>query len=233
MKALIVVLAICCLCGCVKEKDMTPACRKWTVEINNPEATVVVENGRLVVDIPHPKTFKDVRLVQQQKGGENYAEVGAWLKGTIQAASQNDKPAVAEMRLSFGYQHANGAAFIGKSVSSGGAYKGYVNDKVKWHSSIGQFTFFATGTSAFFEPNHQFQPVETPLVSAAEKNLYLDFGVDPGIAHRNPIASLHAEVDLVQFGDYTSRSVIFTQGQNQKYLGFEIDLFECNSLKNE
>ena len=39
------------LSGCVEEK--APGCGLWKLEINNPEASVKVENGRLIVLYPY------------------------------------------------------------------------------------------------------------------------------------------------------------------------------------
>ena len=46
------IVGVMLLNSCVEEKDMTPDCGKWEVEINNPEATVNIENGLLIIDIP-------------------------------------------------------------------------------------------------------------------------------------------------------------------------------------
>nr|WKN38810.1 hypothetical protein K4G66_08850 [Tunicatimonas sp. TK19036] len=219
------------LYSCKDEDDTSASCGKWEVEINNPDATVSIENGSLIVNIPNPKTFKDVRLIQHQAKDQQYSQVGLWLNARIDAEPiELGNTVMAEIRASFGYEVANGASFIGKSVTSEGWYKGFVNDRQAWHSQTGSFIFYAKGTEAKFEENHNFNPVEIPMVSAAPKVLYLDFGVDPSVAHLNPIASLHAEVELIQFGDYTPHGSIYKHGQNQEYLGFKLDQFDCNSL---
>ena len=223
--ALHIVLSSC------TEEDSSASCGEWEIETNNPEATVWVEDGWLKVDIPNPKTFKDVRLIQHQASGEEYPQVGLWLNGRIDAEPiETGQTAVAEMRASFGYEAAHGAAFVGKSATSAGWYKGFVNDEQAWFSQTSSFVFYAEGTGAKFEENHNFTPVEIPLVSVAPKALYPDFGVAPSIAHLNKIASLHAEVDLIQFSDYTPQEALYKQGENKKYLGVALDQFNCNSL---
>ena len=220
--------------ACVKEDDRTPACGKWEVEINNPEASVKVANGRLIVDIPNPKSFKDVRLIQVQEEGALHSVVGTWFDGTIDAASLTDEKAYAEMRFSFGYQASAGTTFIGLSVDADGNRKGYVNEKRVYTSISGPYFYYAKGTSAILEPKHETNPLEIPLISAASKVFYIDFGVDPAISRVNPIASIHAEVDFVKFGDHvlTPYDESLRDDNEKKDLGFLWDEFDCNSLKN-
>lgn len=220
------------LSGCVEEK--APGCGLWKLEINNPEASVKVENGRLIVDIPNPKTFKDVRLIQQQADGELHPEVGLWFNGTLDATSLTQEDAYAEMRFSFGYQAGDGATFLGLAVNSEGHRKAYVNEQSVYSSKTGTYFFRAEGTSAYFEKNHDINPLQIPQISAAAKVFYIDFGVDPAIAHHNPIASLHAEVDFIKFGDHVLTP--FDESElrdiDKQKLGFRWDEFDCNSLIN-
>lgn len=220
--------------GCVTEDDRTPPCGKWEVQINNPEATVKIENGKLIVDIPNPKSFNDVRLVQVQQGDELYSTVGAWFNGTIEASSSTAQKAYAEMRFSFGYQISTGVTFLGMAVNSEGSLKGYVDEKRVYSSQSGTYFYYTEGTSAIFEKNHEINPIPVSPISAAAKVFYIDFGVDPAIAHLNPIASLHAEVDFVRFGDriLTPFDVLEMDEEDKKGLGFLWDDFDCNSLKN-
>lgn len=222
------------LVSCVEENDYTPNCVKWEVQINHPEATAIIDNGRLIVDIPNPKSFTDVRLTQVQEDDELQAEIGAWFNGTIDAISSNDQKAYAEMRYSFGYQASKGTAFIGLAVDSEGNRKGYVNERRVYSSKAGPYFYYAAGTSAIFEPNHEINPLEIPQVSAAAKVFYIDFGVDPALVRVNPIASIHAEVDFVKFGDHvlTPFDESELRDDQKKDLGFRWDEFDCNSLKN-
>lgn len=222
------------LSGCVEEADQTPACGKWVVEMNNPEATVKVENGKLIVDIPNPTSFRDVRLVQVQEDDVLHAVVGTWFNGIIEANSLTDEKAYAEMRFSFGYQASADNSFVGLAVNSEGNRKGYVNEKSVYSSKSGTYFYYAKGTSAVFEKNHEINPVEIPQVSAAAKVCYIDFGVDPAIAHLNPISSIHAEVDFIKFGDHvlTPFDESERKPDDRKDLGFLWDDFDCNSLKN-
>lgn len=227
-------LLLALLCGCVEEADRTPDCARWEVEINNPEAAVKVEDGRLIIDIPNPISAKDVRLIQVQEKGALHAVVGMWFQGIIEAASLTDEKAYAEMRFSFGYSASPGVAFVGMAVNSEGNSKGFVNDRRVYSSVSGKTFFYAEGTKAVFEQNHEINPIELPQISAAAKTFYMDFGVDPAIAHLNPIAAIHAEVDFIRFGDRVlSLFDISERSDDQKKdLGFLWDDFDCNSLKN-
>ncbi|WP_421871997.1 hypothetical protein [Marinoscillum sp.] len=236
MKFIVVALTIAALItlsSCVKEDDRTPDCTKWEVEVNNPEATVKVKDGRLIVDIPNPTSFKDVRLIQVQEDGELHAVVGSWFNGTIDAISATDQKAYAEMRFSFGYQANAGTTFIGLAVDSDGNRKGYVNERRVYSSIAGPNFYYAEGTSAIFEPNHEINPLEIPQVSAAAKVFYMDFGVDPALSRVNPIASIHAELDFVRMGDrvLTPFDISERSEDQMKDLGFQWDDFVCNSLK--
>ncbi|MDN4164547.1 hypothetical protein QWY31_03485 [Cytophagales bacterium LB-30] len=221
------------LFGCVVEDDRTPPCTKWEVQINNPEASVKIENGKLIVDIPNPTSFTDVRLVQVQQN-ELHAVVGAWFNGTIEAQSSNEEKAYAEMRFSFAYQANIPNSFVGMAVTSEGALKGYVDDKRVYSARGGNYFFYAEGTSAVFETNHELNPQAISPISASSKVFYIDFGVDPAISHFNPIASLHAELDFVKFGDRVLTPFDESQmkEKDKKGLGFVWDDFECNSLKD-
>jgi len=103
---LIVILFIGTFISCVVEDTPSLNCGKWDVEINNPDATVTVENGVLIVDIQNPKSKKDVRLIQRQTENENHPEISIGI--TL---------------LDFQWTGVNGGASRDSQISASVAYK--------------------------------------------------------------------------------------------------------------
>lgn len=234
IKIIVLFAVIATLSSCVKEDERTPACGKWEVEINNPEATVKVENGRLIVDIPNPQSSKDVRLIQRQSTDYTSAEIGAWVDIRSFDVVGVDKPSFdAQITSSFAYALQPEQSFIALSTGNyrkRGFYNGvevYTDDKKFTNSMHGK-----AGTIQF-EVSHAYNAVQTVSpISASAKLYYLDFGIDPALTRNNPTASIHAEVEQVVFGAYVDSQREPLDGFLDEVLGFKLDFFDCNSLKN-
>ena len=227
------------LSACVKEQDLTPVCAKWQVEINNPEATVTIDNGYLIVDIPNPVGATDVRLIQQQDPSVNDGEIG--MAVDIEDLSWEG----IEGRATYDPQISISSAYVSSPDQPfiRATYNGFKNvyyvagtEVFSRQEGNGRFPnelmFYASGEIAEFErDSRQFS---TSLISAARKFIYLDFGIEPG-SRPTATQSMHVEIDLVIFGDYTtfisqSSGLVLVTGYNPTQYGFAHDPFDCNSL---
>lgn len=227
------------LCGCVKEDVRTPDCSKWQVEINNPEATVTIADGYLMVDIPNPVSATDVRLIQRQDPSVNDGEIGmavdiedlSW--EAIEGGASFDP----QISISSAYASSPDQPFI-RATYNGFKNVYYVAGKEVFSRQDGngrfpnELMFYASGEVAEFERDSRQFP--TNLISAAQKFIYLDFGIEPG-ARPTATLSMHVAIDLVIFGDYTefisqSSGLVLVTGYNPTEYGFAHDPFECNSL---
>ncbi len=224
--------------SCVDEKDISVDCQKWQVEINNPEATVTIDNGYLIVDIPNPVSATDVRLIQRQDPSVKDGEIGmavdieelSW-EGIDGRATYDP-----QIGISSAYASSPDIPFI-RSTYNGFRNVYYVNGVQVFSKQDGngrlpnQLMFYASGEIAEFERDSRQFP--TNLISAAQKITYLDFGIEPGSRPTNT-QSMHVEIDLVFFGDYTefisqSSGLVIVTGSTTGY-GFLHDPFDCNSL---
>ena len=225
------------LVGCVKENNPVEDCGKWEVEINNPEATVKIEDGKLIVDIQNPKTVKDIRLIQRQDPLINHPEIGAALSivkfqtTAVKAASRD-----AQISMSVAYETNPSKPFIrasyGPDISNYYVGDAKVFDRMQGNGRLpSELLLFASGEKAAFERDAR--TFDTPLISAASKVFYLDFGIDPFITREFPTKSIHIELDIFIFGNYTGTQNTLTMptGYNKTNYGFIHDLFDCNSLK--
>lgn len=214
--------------------DPEPECVKtWTVEINNPEASVKIENGRLIVDINNPKTPQDVRLIQIQDPSSLTDEIGIGIDVPVfETVPVHTSLADAHVKASFAYQQNPGQPFISK-VSGQYGSRGYsMGAEVYRNFSTDSFSFYATGTEAKFNQERGTNPFhEIPLVSDEAKILYIDFGINPTFTNQNPTQSIHAEIEIVAFGDYTEGDFNLVTGYNKVQYGFRVDEFFCNTLK--
>lgn len=227
------------LSACVKEQDLTPECGKWQVEINNPEATVTIENGLLIVDIPNPTSATDVRLIQRQDASVNDGEIGmavdieelSW-EG-IEGRATYDP----QISISSAYVSSPDQPFI-RATYNGFKNTYYIAGTEVFSRQDGngrlpnELMFYTSGEVAEFERDSRQFP--TSLISAAQKLIYLDFGIDPGSRPTNT-QSMHVEIDLVIFGDYTefisqSSGLVLQTDYNPTEYGFAQDPFDCNSL---
>ena len=58
------------------------------------------------------------------------------------------------------------------------------------------------------------------------------FYVRSGALNVNPTQSIHAEIEIIAFGDHTENpSVSLVFGYNLLQYGFRVDEFVCNTLK--
>jgi hypothetical protein len=237
IKLLLIVLSAIILTSCGSESDADPSCAKWEVEINNPEATVKVENGKLIVDILNPKTAKDIRLIQRQGTNDNFAEIGAGLTiAAFETTGVNTASRDTQVSMSFAYTSSPNSPFIratyGTDISN---Y--YVNEQNVFsrQDSFGRLrndlVLFAKGEIAAFERDDRTFPI--PLISVAPKVFYLDFGVDSNITRQFPTKTIHIEIDIIIFGQYanTKNPIQLITGYAPTTYGLFIDPFDCNSLK--
>ncbi|HCX22061.1 MAG: hypothetical protein CMB80_19400 [Flammeovirgaceae bacterium] len=237
IKMVIGIVGVMLLNSCVEEKDMTPDCGKWEVEINNPEATVNIENGLLIIDIPNPETAKDVRMIQRQAPDVNDGEIA------MAVDIENLSWEGIEGRATYDPQISISSAYVAspdqpilRATYNGFKNVYYVNGSEVFSRQEGRYPnelmFYASGEIVEFErDSRQFA---TSLISAAQKLVYLDFGIEPSARPTNT-ASMHVEIDLVIFGDYTkfisqSTGLVLVTGYNPTKYGFYHDPFECNSL---
>jgi len=214
--------------------DPEPECIKtWTVEINNPEATVTIENGRLIVDIQNPKTPQDVRLVQVQDESSLTGEIGIGVEVMVfETVPVHQTLADAHVKASFAYQQNPDQPFLSKVKSQYGS-RGYsMGMEVYRNFSSDSFSFYASGTEAKFNKASGATPFhEIPQVLSAAKICYLDFGINPLFSNSTPTQSIHVEIDIVAFGDHTGGNVSLVTGYNKIQYGFRVDEFFCNTLK--
>ncbi|GAB3327304.1 hypothetical protein GCM10027429_00980 [Marivirga atlantica] len=207
--------------------------KTWTVEINNPEASVSIENGILIVDIQNPKTPQDVRLIQLQDENSLIGEVGIGITvNALETVPQRSTTSDAHIKASFAYQQNPDQLFLSKVYGQYGS-RGYSMGKEVYRNySTDYFAFYASGTEAKFNTSRGSTPyAEIPLVSSAQKLCYLDFGINPSFSNGEPTQSIHAEIDIVAFGDYTEEGVKLVSGYNRVQYGFRVDTFFCNTLK--
>lgn len=239
MKKILLVVTLGLLCAsCVKEENVVASCGKWQVEINNPEATVKVENGKLIIDIENPKSAKDVRLIQLQDPAVNSPEIGlAVAIADFKWVGVNNAPSRdAQISASVAYASSPNAPFIyavngadkstyyieGAEVFSRLEGNGRINDELM---------FFASNDKVAFERDSRTFPAK-PL-SVASKIVYLDFGINTAITREYPTQSIHIELDIIIFGQYTGNQnpIELPTGFNPSNYGFSHDQFDCNSLK--
>jgi len=226
--------------SCVDEDAPEVNCGKWEVEINNPEATVKVENGVLIVDIENPKSKKDVRLIQRQSNMDNHPDIGIGIDiadfewtGVDGGASRD-----AQVSASVAYKASPDTPIL-TSVYGADKSTYFVEGKEVFSRMQGngrvplEVLFFAQGETAAFERDARTFPMT--LLSAAPKEVYVDFGIDPSITRQNPTQSIHYEIDIIKFEQYTNTQnqiVMVTGTKNgDKNYGLAHDTFECNSLK--
>ena len=221
--------------SCVEEKDMTPDCGKWEVEINNPEATVVIEDGILVIDVPNPKTAKDVRIIQRQSSEYIGSEVGVYLSGGITEAVPVDEYSHDyHVKYSFAYVSDPENPFITR-INGGYGNQGYFyGEKVYESFQSGSNYIFGEADEVVFDTRSP-NPIksETPI-SASPKLFYIDVGVNPARNNGRPTASIHVEIDWIKFyGSILTQfdETQFTEKDKQRF-GFKWDDFDCNSLIN-
>ncbi len=219
--------------ACVKEQDLTPVCAKWQVEINNPEATVSFENGYLIIEIPNPKTEKDVRLIQYQDESFTSSKGGTYVQGGITEILPTETNSFSpHIKASFAYQAKPDDFFVSTAVGFYGK-RGYYNGKeVYTNLNGGALEFFGEGTMLKFEqsssPN---STVEVSSISAEPKIYYLDFGINPFWTRSIPVEFIRIELDHVFFGDHVGEGVALSGSWAEETFGFKNDVFDCNSIK--
>lgn len=215
--------------------DPEPECIKtWTVEINNPEATVKIENGMLIVHIENPKSAKDVRLIQVQDADKSNGEIGVGVDLRVyEVVPVNERATDSHIKASFAYAQNPDQPFLSKVRGSYGS-RGYsMGEEIYTNfASNDNFSFYAKGTQVKFNDERAPNALqEIPLVSSAKKIFYLDFGVNSTFTKGNPTKSIHAEINLIAFGDHTSGGMQLVSGYNPVQYGFRVDEFFCNTLK--
>lgn len=239
MRNILLVVALALICAsCVEEENITTSCGKWEVEINNPEATVRVEHGKLIIDIENPKSSKDVRLIQVQDPTINDPEIGlaisiadfTWV-GVNNGASRD-----AQISASVAYASNPNTPFV--EAVNGADKSTYYVEGVEVFSRLSGFgrisnelMLFASQEEVAFERDSRTFP--TKPVSVASKIVYLDFGINTGFTRQNPTQSIHVELDIIIFGQYTGNQnpIVLPTGFNPSNYGFIHDSFDCNSLK--
>ncbi|MEZ4945599.1 MAG: hypothetical protein R2804_08735 [Cyclobacteriaceae bacterium] len=236
----IFILFLSTLFSCVEEDVPGINCGKWEVEINNPDATVTVENGFLIVDIENPKSKNDVRLIQRQTNSDNYPDIAIGIDiekfqwtGVDGGASRD-----AQISASVAYKTSPDSPIL-TSVYGADKSTFYVEGSEVFSRMQGfgrvpnEVLFFAKGEAAAFERDARTFPMT--LLSVAPKVVYVDFGIDPFITRQNPTQSIHYEIDIIKFEQYTNTQnqiVMVTGTKNgDKNYGLAHDTFECNSLK--
>ena len=225
-------LLLLMLCNCFQEENPVENCQKWTLEINNPEATVGITEGRLVIDILNPKTEKDVRLIQYQNPDHMSGEVGAW----IQISAFDFEGAIGgsvdtHIRSSFAYATQPDDLIISLVTGGYGKRGYYLGEEIYYDARGTNNNFHAEAESVQFEVDHAINSIQSiPTISATPKIYYLDFGVNPFWTRSNPTASIHVEIDLIAFGNYVDRPMIPLDGFESEKLGFKIDEFDCQSF---
>ncbi|MEP2668618.1 MAG: hypothetical protein ABJH04_06480 [Cyclobacteriaceae bacterium] len=226
--------------SCVDEDAPEVNCGKWEVEINNPEATVKVENGFLIVDIENPKSNKDVRLIQRQSDSDNHPDIAIGIDMTdfqwtgVDGGASRD----AQISASVAYKTSPDSPIL-TSVYGADKSTFYVEGAEVFSRMQGfgrvpnEVLFFAKGEAAAFERDARTFPMN--LLSVTPKVVYIDFGIDPSITRQNPTQSIHYEIDIIKFEQYTNTQnqiVMVTGTKNgDKNYGLAHDTFECNSLK--
>lgn len=241
MKNLLIYLFILsAFISCVDEDAPGTDCVKWEVEINNPDATVTVENGFLIVDIKNPKSKNDVRLIQRQSDDVNRNEIAIGITltdfqwtGVAGGASRD-----AQISASVAYKASPDSPIL-TSVYGADKSTFFVEGKEVFSRMQGagrvpnEVLFFAKGEVAAFERDARTFPVT--LLSIAPKVVYVDFGIDPLITRQFPTQSIHYEIDIIKFDQYTGtqNQIVMVSGtkNGDKNYGLAHDTFECNSLK--
>ena len=237
MRTALLFIALFTLFSCGGELaplDPEDKCVKtWTVEINNPEASVKIENGFLIVDINNPKTPQDVRLIQVQDNSYLSGEIGIGIAvNTLETVPTRSNTADAHIKASFAYLQNPNEPFLSKVYSQYGS-RGYsMGQEVYRNYSTDYFAFYATGTLAKFNSDRGATPYhEIPTISSAQKLCIIDFGINPSFSIGEPTQSIHAEIDIIAFADYTEEGVRLNTDYNKVGYGFRVDEFKCNTLK--
>lgn len=236
----IFILLLSTLFSCVDEDAPGSKCGKWEVEINNSDATVTVENGLLIVDIKNPKSKNDVRLIQRQTEADNHNDIsiGITLKDFQWTGVDGGASRDAQISASVAYKSSPDSPIL-TSVYGADKSTFFVEGKEVFSRMQGfgrvpyEVLFFAKGELAAFERDARTFPMT--LLSVAPKVVYVDFGIDPFITRQNPTQSIHYEIDIIKFEQYTNTQnpiVMVTGTKNgDKNYGLAHDTFDCNSLK--
>lgn len=233
-----IVLVAISLTACVEEDNLVPDCSKWQVEINNPEATVVVQNGRLIIDIPNPQSDRDVRIFQIQPSGVNDPEIAIGVDiANFQWESLKGLSRDTQIKASMAYE-ANPDNLILESIYGADKSTYRVEGKeifsrLASHGRLpNEVLFYASGEIAAFERDDRTFPVS--LVSVAPKVVALDFGINSSLTRQSPTASIHIELEQVIFEKYTGNKnqIILVTGNNNTNYGLVHDVFDCNSINN-
>lgn len=235
-KAIYLLLFIICLTvSCSEDESDDSTCKKWELEINNPEATVVIQGGKLIVDITNPTSSTDVRLIQRQPSDFEEAEVAMSLAiADFQSTGLDGASRDAQISISAAYQASANAPFV-KSVygidQSRYFYEGeFVTSMFQGAGrKPDEITFYVNEGDVIFQRNQQ--PLTVNAITTAPKVFYLDFGIDPSITREEPTANIHIEIELMIFEDYTqnTRPILLPTGAVSRY-GVLHDDFDCNSL---
>ena len=219
------------------EEGTEISCGKWNVEINNPDATARVENGKLIVDIENPESDKDVRLIQTQDPSVNTPDVALSIaiaefssQGVGGRASRD-----AQISASFAYEAAPNTKIIESIYGADRSAFRVGNEEVFYRMEGNgrvpdELIFSAVGSQAAYERGSQTFPISA--TSIAPKVIYVDFGINPSFTRQSPTQSIHFEVDLIIFEKYTDnkRPMQLVSGYNATNYGFFQDSFDCNSL---
>ena len=235
MKKLFLLACFLPLAGCVIEDNPTPECGKWELILNNPEATVVVENGQLVVDIPNPQSLNDVRLIYRQAEDYNDPKIGMGVKVTMEWTPVDGPSRDVQMRSSVVYQ-AQPDELLLEAVY--GAYQSTyrvagqdVFFRMEGSGRVpNEVLFYAEGEEASFERDSRTFPISP--VSVAPKSVYLDFGINPELTRTSPTAHLRVVVDAVKFAKFTNTQSAIEPGFEEapSRYGLSHDYFDCNSI---
>jgi hypothetical protein len=225
------------LSACVKEKEQNPECGKWQVEINNPDAKVKVEGDKLIVDIENPVSAQDVRLIQYQDADVNSPDISMAVKIATFSWEGVDGGASRDAQISTAMAYKTSPDVLVAQAVYGADKSTYkvegkeVFSRMQGNGRVpNELLFYLSGEEAAFERDARTFPVT--MISAASKVVYLDFGINTSFTRQNPTQSIHVEIDLVIFEQYTGNQnpIVLVEGNNGRNYGFLYDSFNCNSL---
>lgn len=231
----LLLLITCITVSCSEDEPDEPACKKWELQINNKEATAVIQDGKLIIDIANPTSFADVRLIQSQPTDFGEAEVAMSLAiEDFQSTGLDGPSRDAQISISAAYQSSPNAPFVQSVYGIDQSRYFYEGEFVtSMFQGAGrkpdEITFYVNEDELTFQRNQE--PMTVNAITTAPKVFYLDFGIDPSITREEPTASIHVEIELMTFQDYTqnTRPVLLPTGAVSRY-GVLHDDFDCNSL---
>ncbi len=228
----VIFLSIAFLFACKKEKEEEETCDKlWTVVKNNSAATVKIENGKMIIDVPNPTGEDDVVISQQRSEyhpGKGFSTKIMFENFTNTSASGNAFDAQIKASFAYTYDSDNPVATmkVGKYGSKGETDQtsrvAYTqNDNYPTSGELGMGFNDTTG------------------------NFFAEFDISPGGMNNGNIAISNVQPDPVIFkfsvginntfdGKGTSQSVhVELDYINFNFPPVELqnDDFECNSLK--